>query len=99
MKKIKLASFFLLFLCIAFEIHAQQSHPTINNVEVAYKSNPSTGTAVNLSSIKAVPQATISLNASAGTSKIYFKILDNVTNAVLYQVNYSISSASVSDSV
>lgn len=100
MKIIKFTAFLLLLFCFKFKAIAQQSHPTINNVDVWYKSEPpsaSTGT-TNSSGFQAAPQATITLKPSVNVSKIYFKIIDNVTNSIIYQINYAINSATITNS-
>lgn len=94
---------FLIFTVIGLSLNkisaqAQQAHPTINNFVVSYKPIAQLATNTNTNSfpeIRVIPQATITLNPAASVSKIYFKILNSATNAIIYQVNYTINSAVV----
>ena len=70
-----------------------QSHSTISSVKVSYKSVSQT--TASISAINGIPQTTITLAPSANASKIHFKILDNLTNAILYEINYSTNSQAI----
>jgi hypothetical protein len=92
---------FLIFAIISLSIsklnaQTNTNHPTITSLKVSYKSVPQ-GTVNNLqnntSQINVIPQSTINLVVAANVTKIYFKILNTQTNAVIYQVNYPINSS------
>lgn len=87
----------ILTLCLMtiFKIHGQSNHSTIESLAVSYKSAASISGGANLLDMKCTPQGTITLKQNVTVKKIYIKILDNETNAVLYQVNYLLSSAPV----
>lgn len=79
----------------AFGVCSQtNNHATIDNLKVAYKPVQTTGQSLN-TNIKVVPYATITLKQNVNANKIYFKILNTETNNVIYQINYSLSSAPV----
>lgn len=69
---------------------AGNSHPTVSNVTVSYKT-VSQNTFPSASGIMAIPQATINLKSNA--QKIYFKMLKG--NDTLYQVSYFLDSPAV----
>lgn len=95
MKMIKLLILVSFFLKFNFT-NAQNNlnHPTVSSVTVMYKAVPqATGNAVTSSlSVNVIPQVTVSLIAQANVTSIYFKILDPITNAIVYQSNYPINS-------
>lgn len=90
-------SFFLFSKLVA---QTNSSHPTISDVKIAYKSIPqSTSNAVSTSfNMSVIPQATVTLVSNANVSKIYFKIINTSNNSVIYQANYSVNSAVVTNS-
>ncbi|MGZ3884332.1 MAG: hypothetical protein ACXVPQ_11150 [Bacteroidia bacterium] len=68
-------------------------HPTIDKLKVGYMSSGETVSVTNgKPNIKVFADAEIRLKSLSNLSKIYFKILNKATNAVLYQVSYSINS-------
>lgn len=97
MKKLMLLLLFLLpGLSVKLMSQNNSNHPSISSVSVRYKAAPQ-GTVNSVLNIQAVPEATVSLVANSGATKIYFKIIDNTSNTVVYQVNYSLSSGTVTN--
>ncbi len=95
---------FLLFagLCLsAFAASAQiLNHPVIEKVQVMYKPDKTvSGTTheVNSPTIKVKGTAAITLKSDFEAAKIYLKIKDKQTQAVVYDVNYVITSSDISD--
>lgn len=95
---------FLIYTVITLfsvKVNAQTlNHETIATVKVSYKAAPLTTTSNSVSAtpqIKGVPQSTISLKNTEGILKVHFKIINKATNAVVYQVNYAISSSVVTN--
>ncbi len=88
----------LSFVVFVFKSNAQNTmlHQTIASFKVAYKSVPQTTPAVSID-MQGIAQATLNLKPNTNVSKVYFKILDKTTNAVLYQVNYTTSSTTVTN--
>jgi hypothetical protein len=75
---------------------AQSNHATISKLAVSYKPIP-TASLSSLGEIQCIAQATVTLKPNSGASKVYFKILSKQDNSVLYQVNYDLNSAPVTD--
>jgi hypothetical protein len=71
------------------------NHSTVLSVNVTYSFATSSSTAVSSSQIPTIPQATVALKPDASAARIYFKILDNESKSVLYQVDYLTSSSAV----
>jgi hypothetical protein len=93
LKVITVLSF--LFISMAVKSQTNINHPTISSVTVMYKAVPQpTGNVANSNlSVNVIPQVTVSLIAQATVSTVYFKILDPVTNVIIYQSNYTINSS------
>ena len=86
------------FLFKTFDAQTITTHTTIASLKVAYKSVPqSTASSMpgNNFEIKVIPQSTINLVTGVNVTKIYFKILNAQTQAVVYQVNYLINSPAI----
>ncbi len=91
-------SFVILLIC-ALTLSGKlvaQSHATVNKLEVSYKA-VSQGTANSLANIQCIPMATITLQSNANVNKVYFKVIDPQTNAVVYNVNYVLSTSTLSN--
>jgi hypothetical protein len=90
----------LIALCLiaVVKLNAQNNHPTINKLQVSYKAVPQSTATAGLADIKCIPQATITLQPNSNVSKIYFTMLNPQTNAVEFQVNYSLSASPVINS-
>lgn len=73
-----------------------QTHPTVEKIEVSYKAVPQ-GTATSLANIQCIPQATITLHSSNDISKVYLRIINPQTNAVVFQVNYPMNASTTSN--
>jgi hypothetical protein len=87
---------FALTLFIGNKTNAQsQNHATIENVKVSYGSS-TTGTA-GIAQIQAIPNATITLKEGHNSASVYFKIKNKTTNAVIYEVNYSLNASPVTN--
>lgn len=72
------------------------SHATISDFSVSYKAAAlPIKTSTTSPMFKGVPEAVISLKPASGVTKIYFKIMDNTTNVVIYNVSYLINSKTV----
>ncbi len=67
-------------------------HATVQSLKVMYKAVPQATLAID---IMAIPQATVNLKNAGAVSKIYFKIIDKNTNAIIYQANYALNSGTV----
>lgn len=84
----------------AFTASAQiVNHPEIEKVEVMYKPNRG-ATASGLASspeIKVNGTTLVTLKNGSEAVKIYLKIKDKKTQAIVYDVNYRINSSDVSD--
>lgn len=83
---------FLLSTSVAFS----QTHPTISTVQVKYKASQTSNSSLNFQTI---PEATILLNNGSGATKIFFQIVDQSTNTILYDVNYNLNSPVVNDNL
>lgn len=91
---------FLLLACTVFSVNftAQitQPHQTIAYFKVSYKAVPQS-TANVASGVQGIAQATLNLKPNTTVSKVYFKILDKTTNAIIYQVNYNTNSSVITN--
>ena len=86
----------LFFLLTGFSVAAQvTNHPTINQLDVSYK-EPTTPVADTLHLVRS--QCTITLKADSNVTALHLKILREIDNSLLYEVNYNVFSAPVSDS-
>lgn len=92
----------IVFVCVTITNFLAQNvlHPTISEVIVQYSAVAQNTAPINPGDalIQAIPQVTIALTSGSNVSKIYFEILDAQTSAILYQVNYQMSSAAVFNS-
>ncbi len=84
---------------IPFYTMAQSiNHPTIEKVQVLYKTTPTNGSQQptgGAPEIRVQAKATITLKNNTDAVKVFLKIRNKQTNAVIYQVNYLINSAPV----
>ncbi len=96
MKKIILIAFGMVLSIRFYSQTLTVNHPTIDSMKVVYVSSPQS-TLGMAGGIEVIPQATISLKSVNGVNKLYFKMIDPVSNAVLYSVNYTLSSPAVTD--
>lgn len=95
MKKNLLVIFGCFFFC-SFYGQGAGSHPTIDSVKVAYKSIQQATVNVALG-IQVIPQATLSLKGGTNATRVYFRIKNAVSGATLYDVNYNLNAATVTD--
>lgn len=88
-------------LCLSvFTSMAQnQGHPVIDNVQVMYKPDKSAAVSGQAFSpdIKVNGITNVTLKSGYEATKIYLKIKDRQTQAVVYEVNYVIASSDISD--
>ena len=76
---------------------SQNSTPVVD-FKVIYKPNTQQGSS-NSNGIMCIPSLTLTLADVSGYSKIYFKLIDQHSNAVVYQANYSLSSNEVKNNL
>lgn len=85
----------------AFTATAQiLNHPVIEKVQVMYKPNKTittSGQATSSPEIKVNGTTNVTLKNGSEAVKVYLKIKDKQTQAVVYDVNYVINSSDVSD--
>lgn len=84
----------------AFTATAQSlNHPVIEKVQVMYKPNKAVTASEKTSSpeIKVNGTTHVTLKSGAEAAKVYLKIKDKQTQAVIYEVNYVINSSDVTD--
>jgi len=85
----------------AFTASAQNiNHPVIEKVQALYKPDKSVSGSVHEAgspNIKVKGTVSITLKSGYEADKLYLKIRDNQTQALVYDVNYTISSADVTD--
>ena len=93
MKKNLLIIFGCFFFC---NFYGQAAHPTIDSVKVSYRSNPQDTVSLVLG-IQVIPQGTLSLKSGVSADRVYFKIKHAVSGVTLYNVNYSLNAATVTD--
>jgi hypothetical protein len=99
MKKTFVLTLFLLAYVASYSQSAAIiSHSTIASFKVSYKSVPQATLNPNSPGIQSIPQATITLKPNVNVAKIYFKIIDNVTKAVIYEVSYNTNASPVINS-
>ena len=83
----------------AFTATAQiLDHPVIDKVQVMYKPNKTVASSGQTSSpeIKVNGTTNVTLKNGSGAVKVYLKIKDKQTQAVVYEVNYLVNSSDVS---
>lgn len=84
----------------AFTATAQMiNHPVIEKVQVMYKPNKAATASGQASSPEMKVNGTTQVTLISGSDavKVYLKIKDKKTQALVYDVNYTINSADVSD--
>lgn len=78
---------YTLLLILAFSAcYSQSNHPTVEGIKANCKSVQSGNQ--NLSDIKCIPQATITLKTTNNIKKIHLKLKDLQSNAQVYEANY-----------
>ncbi len=93
---------FLAGLCLsAFTATAQiLNHPVIEKVQVMYKPNKTvvaSGQAASSPEIKVNGTTHVTLKNGSEAAKVYLKIKDKQTQALVYEVNYPVGSPDVFD--
>jgi len=94
MKILSIIASILLFVAIGTAQNA--NHPTISEVKAKYKSDPTNNQSAQLQ-FNVIPEVNVTLKTTTGVSKVYLKIIDNATNTIIYQVNYPLSSSTVTN--
>lgn len=91
----KLYIFITAFLCLCFNIQAQNTeHLTIDKLEVSYKEPD----IMAMDTIKMVrSQSIITLKSDTNVAVIHFKIIKETDNSVMYQVDYLMNSATITN--
>lgn len=83
--------FLIMFLISAFVSGAQEiDHPTIANLQVSYRIDP-VSEFVPDSVLKARTNIAIQLDDSVSVASIHLKIRNQISDALLYEVTYSVS--------
>jgi hypothetical protein len=83
----------LIFLFSGLKVFAQSlNHPTIDKLEVSYKL-PDVSTNDSITMVRS--QNVLTLKANVDVSVIYFKILNESNNTIVYQVDYLANSSAI----
>ncbi len=84
------------FLGISVKSNSQ-THSTIDNVNVSYKSVAQNSVSASLANLQVVSNATITIKANVPVSKIHLKIKSQEDNSVVYQTNHSLNSSNITN--
>jgi hypothetical protein len=80
-----------------FTVQSQNTdHATIAGVQFRYKSVPQGSIAPNTPiQVQGIPEGIVTFKPNTDVAKVYLKIVTTVSNTVLYNVNYQLSSSTV----
>lgn len=82
-------------VCLLQIIIYSQTQSLVNNLEVQYKPLAHTSITNPSLDIKCTPEARITMLNTDSVSKIYFKMKNQFTEELIYEVNYNFSTSNI----